>query len=65
MVVRKRDKQIVFRTTQEIEEKFKLALKASNETAQQILEEAVIEYINRKKSTIQKYAEYLQSVAED
>lgn len=65
MVVRKRDKQIVFRTTQEIEEKFKLALKASDETAQQILEEAVIEYINRKKSTIQKYTEYLQSIAQD
>ena len=38
---------------------------AINKPAQQILEQAVIEYINSNEDTIQKYVEYLQSIAND
>ena len=63
MTARKRDKQIVFRTSRELELKFKLALQARNETMQQIFENCMIEYINRNKNTIQKYVAELQSIS--
>lgn len=62
MVQRQRDKQLVFRTTKEIEEKFKLTLKAKNETMQQIFENCMLEYINSNKDIVSKYITYLQSI---
>lgn len=65
MAIRAKNNQMKFYLDDKTKLKFNLALRASSETAQQVLEEAVIEYINKKKSTIQKYAEYLQSIAQD
>ena len=56
MAIRAKNNQMKFYLDDKTKLKFNLALRASSETAQQVLEEAVIEYINKKKSTIQKYA---------
>ena len=55
MARRTRNNQIKFHLDDRMETKFHLALAATDETAHQILEQAVIEYINRNKDTIQKY----------
>ena len=65
MAIRAKNNQMKFYLYDKTKLKFNLALRASSETAQPVLEEAVIEYINKKKSTIQKSTEYLQSIAQD
>lgn len=65
MAIRGKEKQINFRLSEKDERRFKLALKARDETAQQLLEKFVLEYINANLDTIQKYTEYLQSIAQD
>ena len=63
MAQRTRNTQIKFHLDDRMKTKYHLALAATNETAQQILEQAVIEYINRNKNTIQKYVTELQSIS--